>query len=174
MYPEEYLGMGNYAGEIRQGPDGQLYQWHLGVDGLGHPVGFWKAIRSVGRAIGKGVRAVRKVARIPIIRKMLPVAAGMIPGIGPAAAAGIKMAQQTGILGLGEGDYLGELREDGYGNLYQWEEGMDGLGNPVGFWKYIKSGIRRITSIPEVQQMLPSQVRTGLNIARRTGLLGYE
>lgn len=170
MYPEEYFGMGNYVGEIRQAPDGQLYQWQVGVDGLGHPVGFWKSIRRVGRAIGKGIR---RVARIPAVRKLLPMAAGMIPGIGPAAAAGVRMAQQSGLIGLGEGEYIGELREDADGNLYQWEEGMDGLGNPIGFWKFIKSGIRRVTSIPGVQQMLPKQVRAGLDIARRTGLLGY-
>lgn len=170
MYPEEELGIGNYVGEIRQGFDGNLYQWQEGVDGLGYPVGFWKAIKKVGRAVGKGVRAVRRVARIPIVRKLLPVAAGMIPGVGPAAAAGVRAAQSAGL--LGEGNYIGELRDDGYGNLYQWEEGMDGLGNPVGFWKYIRSGIRRVSQIPGVQQMLPTPVRTGLKIARRTGLLG--
>ena len=36
------LGIGNYVGEIRQGPDGQLYEWVEGVDGLGNPIGFWK------------------------------------------------------------------------------------------------------------------------------------
>ena len=89
------------------------------------------------------------------------------------SAAGITAAQRAGLLGLREGDYIGELRQDAFGNLYQWEEGMDGLGNPIGFWKFIRSGIRRVASIPQVQRMLPSQVRTGLRIARQTGLLGY-
>ena len=97
----------------------------------------------------------------------------MIPGIGPAAATAVTAAQRAGLLGLGEGSYLGELREDAYGNLYQWEEGMDGLGNPIGFWKFIRSGIRRASRIPQVQQMLPPPLRTGLKIAQRTGFLGY-
>ena len=52
------LGMGRYVGEIRQGPDGQLYEWVEGVDGLGNPIGFWKAIKAAGRAIGKAAGAV--------------------------------------------------------------------------------------------------------------------
>ncbi len=142
MYPDEFLGIGNYVGEIRQGPDGNLYQWEEGVDGFGNPIGFWKAIKAVGRAVGKGVRAVgrvaRKITRIPIVRKLLPAAAAFIPGIGPAAAAAVKGAQAAGILGLGEGDYIGEIRQGPDGNLYQWEEGVDGFGNPIGFWKFIK------------------------------------
>ena len=181
MYPEELLGIGNYVGEIREGPDGNLYQWEVGFDGLGNPVGFWKIIKRVGRAIGKGVRAVgrgiRKVARLPVVRQLLPAAAAMIPGIGPAAAAGVTAAQRAGLLGLGEGDYIGQLREDSFGNLYQWEEGVDGLGTPMGFWKLIRSvgkGIRRAASLPMVREMLPPPVRTGLRMARQAGIMGME
>ncbi len=37
-----YLGEAEstHAGEIRQGPGGQLYQWVEGIDGLGNPIGF--------------------------------------------------------------------------------------------------------------------------------------
>lgn len=139
MYPEEEMGVGSYIGEIREGPDGALYQWEEGVDGFGNPIGFWKFLKKVGRAV-------RKFTRIPIVRRLLPAAAGLIPGIGPAAAAGVMAAQRAGILGLGQidpeimgiGNYIGEIREGPDGELYQWEEGVDGFGNPVGFWKALR------------------------------------
>ena len=43
------MGIGSYVGEVRRGPDGQVYQWVEGVDGLGNPIGFWKAVRAVGK-----------------------------------------------------------------------------------------------------------------------------
>ncbi len=57
---EADLGMGSYVGETRYGPDGQLYEWVEGVDGLGNPVGFWKAVKAAGRAIGKAAGTVAK------------------------------------------------------------------------------------------------------------------
>lgn len=183
-YVGEWLGLGDYVGEIREGPDGQLYQWVEGIDGLGSPIGFWKAIRSVGRAIGKGVGAIRKVARLPGVRQLLPVAAGMIPGIGPAAAVGVRAAQSAGL--LGEGDYVGEVRMGMDGNLYQWEEGIDGLGNAFGFWKQIKSvgraigkgvGVaRKLARHPLVEQgietLAPSSVQEAYRRGREAGLYG--
>ncbi len=120
------MGLGSYVGEIRQGPDGQLYEWVEGVDGLGNPVGFWKALKAVGRAIGKGVGR---------LRRLLPTAAGCIPGAGPVIRRGLRAAKAAGFLGLGIGDYPGELRQAEDGNLYQWEEGMDAQGNPIGYWR---------------------------------------
>lgn len=55
---ESELGIGQYVGETRYGPDGQLYEWVEGVDGLGNPIGFWKAVKAAGRAIGKAAGAV--------------------------------------------------------------------------------------------------------------------
>lgn len=37
---------------------------------------------------------------------------------------------------------VGEIFEDELGNLYEWVEGVDGLGNPIGFWKQIKTAGR--------------------------------
>jgi len=91
---ENEMGFGSFMGEIRQAPNGQLYQWVEGADGFGNPFGFWKAIRAIGRGI-------RRVARLPGVRQLLPVAAGFIPGAGPAVSAGIMAAQRAGILGLG-------------------------------------------------------------------------
>jgi hypothetical protein len=71
------MGIG-HLGEVRQGPDGNLYQWTQGVDGLGNPVGFWR-------------RAWKRLGR-RVLRRALPlfqqVAAPRCPGcVGPAAAA---------------------------------------------------------------------------------------
>jgi hypothetical protein len=142
------MGIGRYVGEVRPGPDGQFYEWVEGVDGLGNPIGFWKAVKAVGGAIGKAAGAVGgaagkaagavvdtvgkaagtvgkaagTVART-IIKPICPRVASYIPGFG----------------GLGAGRFIGEIRQAPDGNLYQWEEGVDGLGNPVGFWKAIKA-----------------------------------
>ncbi len=160
-----WLGIGNYVGETRLGPDGNVYQWDEGVDGLGNPVGFWKAIR-------RGVRAVRSAVRHPLVRQALP----LIPGAGPAVAAGLKAAEAAG---LGEGDFVGQLREDSNGTLYQWEEAFDGIGNPIGFWKAIRRGvgaIRKVARHPLVRQALPlipgagPALATGLEVAKAAGL----
>jgi hypothetical protein len=42
----------------------------------------------------------------------------------------------TGMMGMG--NYVGEVRRGADGQPYQWVEGVDGLGNPIGFWKGIK------------------------------------
>lgn len=52
------MGIGSYVGEIREGPDGNLYQWVERVDGLGNPIGFsWK----------KAYKAVKGVAIASVI-----------------------------------------------------------------------------------------------------------
>jgi hypothetical protein len=167
----QMMGIG-YLGEVRQGPDGNLYQWVQGVDGLGNPIGFWRKLRRLAR------RVVRKA--LPFVQRFAP----FIPGVGPAVAAGLKVAtpflRQAGVAeynglgalyqapdgtlyqmqglaqdeelrGLGEDElmqvmgigYLGELRQGPDGMLYQWVEGMDGLGNTIGFWKKLRRLARK-------------------------------
>ncbi len=46
----------------------------------------------------------------------------------------------TAMMGIG---YLGEVRRGPDGAAYQWVEGVDGLGNPVGIWKKLKKFARR-------------------------------
>jgi DNA-binding CsgD family transcriptional regulator len=71
----QIMGIG-HLGEVRQGPDGNLYQWTQGVDGLGNPVGFWrKALKRLGRRVVRGA--------LPLFQQVAP----LIPGVGPAAAA---------------------------------------------------------------------------------------
>lgn len=43
---------------------------------------------------------------------------------------------------MGIGSYVGEVRRGPDGQAYQWVEGVDGLGNPIGFWK----GLKRLAS----------------------------
>ena len=52
----QMMGIG-YLGEVRQGPDGNLYQYVQGVDGLGNPIGgFWSRFK-------RGLRSVHRVAQ---------------------------------------------------------------------------------------------------------------
>ena len=192
----QVMGIG-YYGEVRQGPDGNLYQWVEGVDGLfGNPIGFWRALRRLGRRLR------------PFLRRALPIAqrlAPFIPGVGPAVAAGLRVAapllRQAGVAGydgLGEDEltqvmgigYLGEVRTGPDGNLYQWVEGVDGLlGNPIGFWRALRRLGRRLRpflrrALPIVQQVAPfipgigPAVAAGLRVAtpilRRAGVAGSD
>lgn len=156
------MGVG-YLGEVRQGPDGALYQYVQGVDGLGNPIGgFWSRLKKL----------VRKT--LPIVQQFAP----FIPGGAAALTAVTPFLKQAGVAGndglgalyeapdgslyqvqglaeddfrgIGEDDatrmmgigYLGELRQGPDGNLYQWMQGVDGLGNLTGFW----SSLRKLAS----------------------------
>ena len=73
----QMMGVG-YLGEVRQGPDGNLYQYVQGVDGLGNPIGgFWSRLK-------RGLKAVHSLAQR---------GASFIPGpYGAAIATGLKLA----------------------------------------------------------------------------------
>jgi hypothetical protein len=207
----QVMGVGT-LGEVRQGPDGNLYQWVQGVDGLGNPIGFWRAARRFIR---------RRV--MPLARRVAP----LIPGVGPAVAAGIRAAtpvlRQAGLAGydglgalyqapdgayyqvagydgyagdeelagLGVDDLtqvmgvgtLGEVRQGPDGNLYQWVQGVDGLGNPIGFWRAARRFIRRRVMplarrvaplIPGVGPAVAAGIRAATPVLRRAGLAGYD
>ncbi len=99
----QMMGIG-YLGEVRQGPDGNLYQYVQGVDGLGNPIGgFWSRLKRVARGV---------------VRKALPIAQRFAPFI-PGGAAAItvatpflKQAGVAGYQGLDEDDELRNLAED--------------------------------------------------------------
>jgi hypothetical protein len=136
------MGLG-YLGEVRQAPDGQLYQWVEGVDGLGNPVGFWKKLvrRAApflvpgGAAMAIGQRLLRQAPVRSLLRRALPYAqsiAPFVPGFGPAAAAALRVAtpalRQAGIAGYGG---VGALYQAPDGTVYQMqglaEEELRGL-----------------------------------------------
>ncbi len=222
----QVMGIG-YLGEVRQGPNGNLYQWVQGVDGLGNPVGFWRAFRRLARRIrpflrralpvvqqfaplipGVGPAAAALRAATPLLRQALPViqqVAPLIPGATPAAAAltaampaeataapaeaatagwGLGQDELTQVMGLG---YHGEVRQGPDGNLYQWVEGYDGLGNPIGFWRALRRLGRRLRpflrrALPIAQTIAPfipgvgPAVAAGLRVAtpilQRAGVAG--
>jgi hypothetical protein len=60
--------------------------------------------------------------------------------------------------GLGAG-FPGEIRENSDGRLYQWVEGYDGLGNPVGFWSLIPAIAK--AALPLVSRVAPQLLRSG-------------
>lgn len=178
----QMMGIG-YLGEVRQGPDGNLYQYVQGVDGLGNLTGFWSRLKRVAR------RVVSKA--LPIAQQFAP----FIPGGAAALTALTPVLQQAGVAGyaglgalyqapdgtlyqqvqgladdavlhgLGEDQvtqmmgigYLGEVRQGPDGNLYQYVQGVDGLGNLTGFWSRLKRVARRVVSkaLPIAQQFAP-------------------
>jgi hypothetical protein len=152
------MGLGHYVGEVRQGPDGQLYEWVEGVDGLGNPIGFWRGLKRIAKG---AMRAVR-----PLARKALPFTR-FIPGAGPAIFAAGTMAQRAGLLGS---PGIGAVAEGPDGQLYEWVEGVDGLGNPIGFWKQLRraagGALRR--ALPMANRLIPG---AGALLPAATGLL---
>jgi len=130
----QVMGLGNYVGEVRQGPDAQLYEWVEGADGVGNPIGFWRGLKRLAR------RA------LPLTR--------FIPGYGTAIYAAGKAAQRAGLLGT---DSTGKVAQGPDGQLYEWVEGVDGLGNPIGFWKNLKraaGGVLR-RALPAASGLIP-------------------
>ena len=169
----QMMGIG-YLGEVRQGPDGNLYQYVQGVDGLGNPIGgFWSRLKSVAR------KAVRKA--LPFAQQFAP----FIPGGAAALTAVTPFLKQAGVAGYDgigalyespdgslyqmqglaenealqgfDGDemtqmmgigYLGEVRQGPDGNLYQYMQGVDGLGNPIGScWKRLARRALRVAKV---------------------------
>ena len=151
----QLMGLGDYVGEVRQGPDGHLYEWVEGVDGLGGQFGFWKRLKRgfkrFGKGLARGVRGALKVAR-PFARFALPFTK-FIPGYGPAIYAAGRAAQSAGLFGVGD------IAEGPDGQLYEVVEGVDGLGmTPV--LRPIQRTIRTVQSararLRPVCQALPT------------------
>jgi hypothetical protein len=128
------MGLGHYVGEVRQGPDAQLYEWVEGADGVGNPIGFWRGLKRLAR------RA------LPLTR--------FIPGYGTAIYAAGTAAQRAGLLGT---DSTGKIGQGPDGQLYEWVEGVDGLGNPIGFWKKLRRAARGVLrrALPMASKLIP-------------------
>jgi hypothetical protein len=106
-------------GEVAEGPDGRLYQWVEGVDGLGNPMGFWKRLRSLHKL---GKRIARTVA--PIAQRIAP----FVPG-GAVASTIFNQAaphlKRAGLLGY---DGVGALYQAADGSLYGLAEDPGAVG----------------------------------------------
>jgi hypothetical protein len=228
----QVMGIG-YPGEVRQGPDGSLYQWVGGMDGLGNPIGFWRGLRRIAKRMRPFLRTalpiVERVATMIPLPQAQAVAAGIrvakpfLRRAGIAGGDGLGalyeapdgtiyqvqgvseeeelrglgeeeelrgFAEDEELRGLGENEltqvmgigYPGEARQGPDGNLYQWVEGVDGLGNPIGFWKGLRRFVRKALPIAKfVAPFIPGvgpAVAAGLRVAtpllRRAGLTGYD
>jgi hypothetical protein len=83
---------------------------------------------------------------------------------------GLGEDELTQMMGIG---YFGEVRQAPDGNVYQWVEGIDGLGNPIGFWKKLRRVLRRVVkkALPIAQRFAPlipgvgPAIATGLKVA---------
>ncbi len=187
----QMMGIG-YLGEVRQGPDGNLYQYVQGVDGLGNPIGAWWK-RLVRRAL-------------PLARQFAP----FIPGGAAALTAVTPFLKQAGVEGseelgafhgLAAGEelqgisddamtqlmgvgYLGEVRQGPDGNLYQYVQGVNGLGNPIGgFWSRMKRGLKAVHSLAQrgasfIPGPYGAAIATGLKLAtpllQKAGVAGHD
>lgn len=213
---DQIMGTGS-LGETKMGPDGNLYQWVEGIDGLGNPIGFWSKLKKLGRkALKTAVRyhpaaqalklASRTARYHPAAQALRLVSRGVgDDGLGALYAApdgslyemaGLGMDEEgmgeatgmgaedlTQMMGLGS--YIGETRMGPDGNVYQWIQGVDGLGNPMGFWKRWKRKLRRFVrkAIPVVQQFAPlipggavvsSALKTATPFLRQAGVAGND
>jgi hypothetical protein len=91
---------------------------------------------------------------------------------------GVGRYEATQMMGTGE---LGEVRAGPDGRLYQWVESVDGLGNPVGFWKGLRRFVRRaipyVTTaasfIPGAGPAVAAGVRAATPVLQRAGVLGH-
>lgn len=147
----EMMGIGSYVGEVRRGPDGQVYQWVEGVDGLGNPIGFWKGLKSL---VSKALPIAKMIPGLgPIIGAVKPFCQALpqlqpvinqAPGIGPVYSLGTKICKVLGKVGIAGAD--GEIMEAPDGQLY---EVVEGIGAPV--QPQPRPGRRRVwISIPAV------------------------
>jgi hypothetical protein len=185
------MGTG-YLGEVRMGPDGNLYQWVEGIDGLGNPIGFWNKLKKLGK------QALKTAARYhPGVRALKLVSQGVsgYDGLGALYQAPDGSLYQMQGLGtdeegmsadsltqmMGFGSYLGETRMGPDGNVYQWVQGVDGLGNPIGFWKKWKKKVRGFVqkTLPIAQKLAPfipgasAALTAATPILKQAGVAGY-
>lgn len=83
-------------------------------------------------------------------------------------------ADLTQVMGLGA--YIGEVSQGPDAQLYEWVEGVDGLGNTIGFWKKFKNIARGLVkkAMPFLKfiPMVGPALHTAGEIAQRAGLLG--
>jgi len=159
----QVMGIGNYVGEVRRGPDGQPYQWVEGVDGLGNAIGFWKSLKSLASkaipmvtkfipGIGPVIEQVRGAVKgfCTGLPKMQPIV-DQSPDIKPVYNIGTKLCSilsKVGIAGAEDG-----IMQAPDGQLYEVVEGIGEFGE-------VKKYIRPVwVSIPAVIRPRHSRLR---------------
>jgi len=76
--------------------------------------------------------------------------------------SGYERTQQ--MMGTG---YLGEIRRGPDGYAYQWVQGIDGLGNPMGFWKRLRGLVRKFAPRLINTIVPPEVLKAALPIVQR-------
>lgn len=188
------MGTG-YLGETRMGPDGNLYQWVEGIDGLGNPIGCWsklkKALKTAARyhPAGQALKMVsRGISGYDGLGSLYQAPDGSLYQMQGLAEDqemhGLSEDEVTQMMGIGS--YVGEMRQGVDGNLYQWVQGVDGLGNPIGSWwrkvRKVAQKVRKAVqkTLPIAQKLAPfipggSAVLTAATpILKQAGVAGYE
>jgi len=76
------LGLGNYAGEMRRGPDGRVYRWSENTDGFGNIDGFWSDLTERAKKVWRGlIETLRKnVANGVLINPNITLATSHVSG----------------------------------------------------------------------------------------------
>ena len=153
------MGIGSYVGEVRRGPDGQVYQWVEGVDGLGNPIGFWKGLKKLASkalplakmipGVGPIIGAVKPFCQtLPQMQPLIQQA----PGIQPIYTLGTKICKVLGKVGIAGAE--GAIMEAPDGQLYEVVEGIGEDGT-------VRRSVRRVwLSIPAT--IKPRRVRQGV------------
>jgi hypothetical protein len=191
----QMMGVG-YLGEVRQGPDGNVYQYVQGVDGLGNPLGFWRRLKRFARgALRRALPIAQRFAPfIPGGAAALTVATPLLKQAGVAGYDGLGelyqapdgtlyqqvqgLAEDRELQGLGEDKVtqmmglgsLGEVRQGPDGNLYQYMQGVDELGNLAGFWGKVRKLASRVIKYHPAALALKAAsplLRKALPIAQR-------
>lgn len=190
----QMMGIG-YLGEVRQGPDGHLYQFVQGVDGLGNPVGgFWSRIKRglkralpIARTLAPFVPGGSAVltAATPFLRRAGIQGYDGVGGLYQAPDGNVYqvqgLADDEQFYGIGEEDqdqvmgigYIGEIRQGPDGNLYQYTQGMDGLGNVGGFWSRLRKLGKRALKFQPARLALKAAspyLKQALPVARQVAM----
>jgi len=153
------MGIGSYVGEVRRGPNGQVYQWMEGVDGLGNPIGFWKGLKKLASkalplakmipGVGPIIGAVKPFCQtLPQMQPLIQQA----PSIQPIYTLGNKICKVLGKVGIAGAE--GSIMEAPDGQLYEVVEGIGADGT-------VRRSVRRVwLSIPAT--IRPRRVRQGV------------
>jgi hypothetical protein len=150
------MGIGSYVGEVRRGPDGQVYQWVEGVDGLGNPIGFFKKLLSKALPLAKMLPGVGPIiGAVKPFCQTLPKMQPFIqqaPGIQPIYTLGTKICKVLGKVGIAGAE--GAIMEAPDGQLYEVVEGIGEDGT-------VRRSVRKVwLKIPA--EIGPRRVRRGV------------
>jgi len=178
------MGIGSYVGEVRRGPDGQVYQWVEGVDGLGNPIGFWKGLKKLAsQAVSKALPIAKMIPGVgPIIGAVKPFCQTLpqmqpliqqTPGIQPIYTLGNKICKVLGKVGIAGAE--GAIMEAPDGQLYEVVESIGESGavrrpvrrvwlsipatiRPRRLRRRMKSVVPAASTVPALQPGAPRQL----------------